>query len=107
VSDLPPLQPLEPPAASHRRDCPTVRSLPVVSIQIFLTNYERDFDDMNKAYVATMPNDVPFPVRTCVGVASLPKGTEIEMTIVSVGVRQAGHGADEQIAGKRHGGASL
>lgn len=54
-----------------------------MSVQIFLSNYEADFANMNEAYIAAFPKDVPFPVRTCVGVAALPAKTDIEMTIVS------------------------
>lgn len=55
----------------------------VVSVQIFLSDYEADFTNMNEAYIAAFPKDIPLPVRTCVGVAALPAKTDIEMTIVS------------------------
>lgn len=54
----------------------------MVSVQIFLSRYEADFADMNEAYISMFPKDVPMPVRTCVGVAVLPAGTDIEMTMV-------------------------
>lgn len=38
---------------------------------------------MNEAYIAGLKDYGPFPVRTCVGVAALPAGTDVEMTIVS------------------------
>lgn len=56
----------------------------VVSVQIFLSKYTEDFASMNEAYNAAFPGGVAMPVRTCVGVAALPAGTDIEMTIVSV-----------------------
>lgn len=56
----------------------------VVSVQIFLSKYDADFSAMNEAYIASFPKTSPMPVRTCVGVAALPAGTDIEMTIVSV-----------------------
>lgn len=55
----------------------------VVSVTIFLSKYEKDFASMNEAYIASFPTDAPLPVRTCVGVAALPAGTDIEMTLVS------------------------
>lgn len=39
---------------------------------------------MNEAYIASFPTNAPLPVRTCVGVAALPAGTDIEMTLVSL-----------------------
>lgn len=50
---------------------------------IFLSKYEQDFVSMNEAYIASFPTNAPLPVRTCVGVAALPAGTDIEMTLVS------------------------
>ncbi|AFR95069.1 hypothetical protein C343_03159 [Cryptococcus neoformans C23] len=55
----------------------------VVSVTIFLSKYEEDFASMNEAYIASFPTDVPLPVRTCVGVAALPAGTDIEMTLIA------------------------
>lgn len=57
---------------------------PVVSIQIFLSNYKEDFAAMNEAYIEAFPKNAPMPVRTCIGVANLPAGTDIEMTVVSL-----------------------
>ena len=63
---------------------------------------------MNETYIAELKDHGPFPVRTCVGVAALPAGTDIEMTIVSGLVRlDMLVVAYSQIAAKRHNGASL
>ena len=55
----------------------------VVSCQIWLSNYRQDFVPMNEAYVKAFKGYEPLPVRTCVGVAVLPKDTDIEITVVS------------------------
>lgn len=55
----------------------------VVSIQIFLADYHKDFKAMNEAYIAAFKGYEPLPVRTCVGIADLPGGHDIEMTVVS------------------------
>lgn len=58
-------------------------SCTVVSIQIFLSDYTKDFKDMNEAYIEAFKGYGPLPVRTCVGIAVLPGGHDIEMTVVS------------------------
>ncbi|GAA6017960.1 hypothetical protein JCM10207_002720 [Rhodosporidiobolus poonsookiae] len=55
----------------------------LVATTIYLSAYTRDFDDMNKAYVAAFPTGKPMPTRTCIGVAALPKGTDVEITCVA------------------------
>lgn len=56
----------------------------VVSIQIFLSEYRKDFADMNEAYIEALKGYGPLPVRTCIGVADLPGKHDIEMTVVSL-----------------------
>ena len=58
----------------------------VVSVQIWLSNYKQDFASMNEAYIKAFADYQPMPVRTCVGVAALPADTDIELTIVSLGI---------------------
>ncbi|GAA5874314.1 hypothetical protein JCM8547_007560 [Rhodosporidiobolus lusitaniae] len=57
----------------------------IVSTTIFLSRYDTDFTEMNKAYAELFPesNPVPKPCRTCVGVAALPAGTNIEIQCVA------------------------
>lgn len=55
----------------------------VVSVTIFITDYA-NMALVNEAWAATMPADVPPPCRACIGAASLPGGTDIEMFAVSV-----------------------
>lgn len=53
----------------------------VVSVTVYLSDIH-DFADMNKAYVATMPN--PKPTRTTVQVAALVDGAKIEISAIAV-----------------------
>ncbi|KAK1924101.1 Endoribonuclease L-PSP/chorismate mutase-like protein [Papiliotrema laurentii] len=55
----------------------------VVSVQIFLVDYNSDFASMNAAYIPEFPKDTPMPCRTCVGIATLPGRHDIEMTIIA------------------------
>ncbi|BGP32664.1 hypothetical protein JCM10296v2_004446 [Rhodotorula toruloides] len=55
-----------------------------VSTTIYLSAYTRDFETMNKAYVESFPRGMALPTRTCIGVAALPKGTDVEITCVAV-----------------------
>ncbi|GAA5915173.1 hypothetical protein JCM6882_001128 [Rhodosporidiobolus microsporus] len=54
----------------------------VVSITIYLSKYNEDFASMNEAY-GSLPWGDEKPCRTCVGVAALPAGTDIEVTVVA------------------------
>ncbi|GAA6006874.1 hypothetical protein JCM10207_009120 [Rhodosporidiobolus poonsookiae] len=56
----------------------------VVSLTIYLSNYESDFASMNVAYGEAFAHVAEKPCRTCVGVADLPAGTDIEVTCVAV-----------------------
>ncbi|GAA6042957.1 hypothetical protein JCM8097_000020 [Rhodosporidiobolus ruineniae] len=55
----------------------------LVNVTIFLGFYDEDFPSMNEAYAELFPEDGPLkPCRTCVGVAKLPIGTDIEVQAV-------------------------
>lgn len=53
----------------------------VVSVNVYLSDIH-DFGDMNKAYVAIMPD--PKPTRTTVQVAALVNGAKIEISAIAV-----------------------
>ncbi|KAM0749682.1 YjgF-like protein [Meredithblackwellia eburnea MCA 4105] len=56
----------------------------VVAVTIYLSKYTEDFLPMNEAYIAAFkPTGKPLPSRTCIGVAALPKGTDVEITMVA------------------------
>ncbi|ORY82876.1 Endoribonuclease L-PSP/chorismate mutase-like protein [Leucosporidium creatinivorum] len=55
----------------------------LLSVTIYLSKYEQDFADFNEAYSTLFGVDVAKPCRTCVGVAALPAGTDIEVTCVA------------------------
>ncbi|WVF72488.1 hypothetical protein IAT40_007304 [Kwoniella sp. CBS 6097] len=52
-----------------------------VKFNIFITSYD-NFAALNKAYQARIPS--PAPARSCIGVASLPFGTDVEIECVAV-----------------------
>ncbi|OWZ53481.1 hypothetical protein C349_00911 [Cryptococcus neoformans var. grubii Br795] len=52
-----------------------------VKFTIFITSYDT-FAELNEAYSKRMPS--PAPARSCIGVASLPKGTDVEIECVAV-----------------------
>ncbi|BGP40665.1 hypothetical protein JCM10449v2_004627 [Rhodotorula kratochvilovae] len=56
----------------------------IVSVQIFLSEYVRDFEAMNEAYIQVFEGYSPMPARYCVGVAALPKGTDVEISCIAV-----------------------
>jgi 2-iminobutanoate/2-iminopropanoate deaminase len=53
----------------------------VVAVNVYLSDIH-DFGDMNKAYVAIMPD--PKPTRTTVQVAALVNGAKIEISAIAV-----------------------
>ncbi|BGP36171.1 hypothetical protein JCM10450v2_000069 [Rhodotorula kratochvilovae] len=55
----------------------------VVSVTIYLSHYDEDFASMHEVYFGLFPEGVARPCRTCVGVALLPAGTDIEVTCVA------------------------
>ena len=52
----------------------------VVSVQVFLTDM-KDFAEMNSAYETVF--EKPFPARTTIGVASLPRGARVEIAMTA------------------------
>ncbi len=53
----------------------------VVSVKVYLIDFERLFERMNKAYLGCM-GTAPLPARTCVGVTQLTRGAQVEMDFV-------------------------
>ena len=54
----------------------------VVQVRVFLTNFDRDYDQMNAVY-ATYFLPARRPARTCVGVTGLAKGALIEIDMIA------------------------
>ncbi|KAL7416452.1 Endoribonuclease L-PSP/chorismate mutase-like protein [Mrakia frigida] len=55
----------------------------VVASTIYLSKYTEDFADFNEAYISMFTSD-PKPSRTCIGVANLPAGTDVEITCTAL-----------------------
>ncbi len=53
----------------------------VVSTTVYLTDMA-DFAEVNSVYAEYFPE--PYPARSCVAVASLPKGVKIEISAIAV-----------------------
>jgi len=53
----------------------------VANVRIFLTEFERDFESMNKVYSAYFPT-ASLPSRTCIGVTALAVGALVEIDFV-------------------------
>jgi 2-iminobutanoate/2-iminopropanoate deaminase len=53
----------------------------LVAVRVYLVDFERLFERMNKAYVACI-GAAPLPARTCVGVAQLTRGAQVEIDFV-------------------------
>ena len=54
----------------------------VVSVRVFLTDFEGDFEAMNGAYAEHFPPDHR-PPRTCVGVTAMADGMRVEIDLVA------------------------
>ena len=54
----------------------------VLSVRIFLTHFEADYDAMNTVYASYFPPGKR-PARTCVGVTALAKGARVEIDMVA------------------------
>lgn len=54
----------------------------VVSVRVYLTAFDEDYDAMNSVYAGYFPPGKR-PARTCVGVTALAKGARIEMDMVA------------------------
>jgi enamine deaminase RidA (YjgF/YER057c/UK114 family) len=54
----------------------------LVSVRVYLSAFERDYEAMNAAYAAALPR-AGRPVRTCVGVTALVRGALIEIEAIA------------------------
>ncbi|MGJ3258602.1 MAG: RidA family protein [Rhodospirillales bacterium] len=54
----------------------------VLSARVFITHFERDYDEMNEAYRSYFPPD-RLPARTCVGVTGLARGALVEIDMIA------------------------
>ena len=54
----------------------------VLSVRIFLTHFEADYETMNAVYASYFPLGKR-PARTCVGVTALAKGARVEIDMVA------------------------
>ena len=54
----------------------------VVSVRVFLTRFEQDYEPMNAAYRSYFPPD-RLPARTCVGVTGLARGALVEIDLIA------------------------
>ncbi len=54
----------------------------VTSARVFLTGFERHYEEMNQAYASYFPPD-RLPARTCVGVTALAKGALVEIDMIA------------------------
>ncbi|EJF63179.1 YjgF-like protein [Dichomitus squalens] len=53
----------------------------VLKVNIFLTNLQRDFAPLNEVYQEYFPTNPP--ARTCIGVAALPLGADVEIECIA------------------------
>lgn len=54
----------------------------VVSVRVYLLQFDRDYDAMNRVYAGYFAPDRR-PARTCIGVSGLAKGALIEIDLVA------------------------
>lgn len=52
-----------------------------VKFNIYIIDY-KDFNEINEHYIRRMPT--PAPARSCIGVAKLPRGTDVEIECIAV-----------------------
>jgi 2-iminobutanoate/2-iminopropanoate deaminase len=65
----------------------------VVSVRIFLTHFDNDYDAMNSVYAGYFAPGRR-PARTCVGVTALAKGARIEIDMTARRPDAASHRAE-------------
>ena len=69
--------------ASNQRRVPAHPVWPnVVSVRVYLLDFDRDYTAMNSVYATYFPPG-RLPARTCVGVSGLAKGALIEIDLVA------------------------
>jgi len=54
----------------------------VLSARVFITEFERDYEEMNDVYKSYFPAD-RLPARTCVGVTGLARGALVEIDMIA------------------------
>lgn len=54
----------------------------VISVRVYLTNFEAHYDRMNRTYAGIFPQ-ARYPARTCIGVTHLARGCHIEIDMVA------------------------
>ena len=54
----------------------------VLSTRVFLTDFKRDYEQMNNVYKSYFPHD-RLPARTCIGVTGLALGALVEIDMVA------------------------
>ena len=54
----------------------------VLSVRIYIAEFERDYDVMNDAYKSYLPSD-RLPARTCIGVTGLARAALVEIDMVA------------------------
>ncbi len=53
----------------------------IVAVKLYVIDFERLFERVNAAYIRCIGAS-PLPARTCVGVAQLTRGAQVEMDVV-------------------------
>ncbi|KAH9847900.1 Endoribonuclease L-PSP [Lenzites betulinus] len=53
----------------------------VLKANVYLANLQRDFAPMNEVYLEYFPSNPP--ARTCIGVAALPLGADVEIECIA------------------------
>ena len=54
----------------------------VLSVRVYLTDFERDYEAMNKVYQSYFPEGL-LPARTCIGVTALARGALVEIDMMA------------------------
>ncbi len=54
----------------------------VLSVRVYITEFERDYEAMNEAYKSYFPSD-RLPARTCIGVTGLARNALVEIDMVA------------------------
>lgn len=54
----------------------------VLSVRVFITEFKRDYEEMNDVYKSYFPPD-RLPARTCVGVTGLAKDALVEIDMIA------------------------